>query len=86
MGKKKRQFAAALEAAHIAGQVYAGCGDDADPHKLLATMILVEAFLVGGADHAAERLGWEVRRKPASVTSLELVRAMAGKSPKPTDL
>jgi hypothetical protein len=75
-----------LEAARIAGQVYAGCGDAVDAHRMLALMILLEAFIAGGGDHAAEKLGWEVDRKEATVTSLDVVRSLAASGVAPQDV
>lgn len=72
-----------LEAARIVGQVYAGCGDATDAHRMLALMIMLEAFIANGGDHAAAKLGWEIDEKSASVTSLELVRAMAEQTDPP---
>lgn len=69
----------------IAGQVYAGCGDTVDAHRMLSLMILLEAFVAKGGDHAAAKLGWEVHEKPAAVTPLELVRGLGSRTTRPQD-
>lgn len=63
----------AVDAAYIAGQVYAGCGDETDPRNMLALMTMIEAFINGGEDFANAKMGW-TKTTPATVTMLEIVR------------
>ncbi len=64
-----------VEAAHVIASVYGGNGDEADPQNVLALMIMVENFIEHGGEVAAERMGWKIDKKPATVTQIELVRS-----------
>ena len=76
----------AVDAAYIAGQVYAGCGDETDPRSMLALMTMIEAFICGGEDFANAKMGWTVQTTPATVTTLEIVRKKPTPiKPRPTD-
>lgn len=74
-----------LEAARVVGQVYQGCGDAVDAHRMLGLMIMVEHFISGGGDAAGEKMGWEIQKRNAPVTSLELVRKLASETPLPQE-
>lgn len=74
-----------VEAAHVIASVYGGNGDEVDAQRMLSLMILVEAFIEHGGDYAAERMGWEIDKKPATVTQLELVRSLAAATKKPQE-
>lgn len=80
---RKPSMATRKEAARLAASIYAGCGDDADSHRLFATTIMFEAYLASGADKAAAALGWEVTNTPAEVVPLQLVKKMADQSRRP---
>lgn len=72
----------AVDAAYIAGQIYAGCGDDADPRNILTLMTMIEAFINGGEDFVNAKMGWATS---SNVTPLELVRKPNPINPRPRD-
>ena len=59
-------------AAKCSARIFQGLGNDVTGSRVLAMMILMEAWLTEGGDAAAARLGWEIGEKqPASLVEVK---------------
>lgn len=83
--KRQRRIARRLRIARLAAQIYDCNGDEADAHRMLSMIIMLESYVERGADNAAKKLGWFIQQEPATVTPLELVRSLRESTPGPSE-